>query len=314
MIKGLLLFRFKQFGRIIKEIGGGYLILLGIVALGFFTQVIDSLMRSESYWMGLIGALLIASIHFSRKDSGFLRKLEVNRSLLFSLEYLLLSIPLAIIFLFGGNIWAVLIQTIGVILVALLPNPEFEGKSLTSNLNFPFISKYTFEAVGYLRRYALLIGMIYIGCLAASKFIVFPMLMFILMGMFFIAFFEEVEGKELFEAIHFEGGILKKKSIQYIGLYLMLMTPFIISFLIFHIQYWYLLLIVIFGVSTLILFNIFYKYAHYTPYRKRVYNSTGNAMFILGILVPFFYPVTLLYLVHYWRKANKNIQHFYAAN
>jgi len=58
----------------------------------------------------------------------------------------------------------------------------------------------------------------------------------------------------------------------------LLMLPYIILFLILHLQYWYIMLAVLFLGSTLILFNIFYKYAHYSPHRRRVYNSMGCSL------------------------------------
>jgi len=56
-----------------------YLILLLVVCTGFFLGIIESLLRSTSEWMGLIGMMIVASIHFSRKDTNFLKKLEINR-------------------------------------------------------------------------------------------------------------------------------------------------------------------------------------------------------------------------------------------
>jgi hypothetical protein len=130
----------------------------------------------------------------------------------------------------------------------------------------------------------------------------------------FASFFDEVESKELFEVFHFQKGILTSKIKLYLGLYFLLMIPHILLFLILHFQYWYLLLAALFFGTTLILFNIFYRYAQFTPYRRRVYNSTANSLFVFSILIPFFYPVTLIYLLIYWLKARKNIRFYYAEN
>ena len=150
--------------------------------------------------------------------------------------------------------------------------------------------------------------------LGTGMFVAPGLLAALLISFTFAAFFDEVESKELFEVFHFKKGILKSKIKIYLGLYYLLLIPHILLFLLLHFQYWYLLLAALFLGTTLILFNIFYRYAQFTPYRRRVYNSTANSLFIFSILIPFFYPVTLIYLLIYWLKARKNIRFYYAEN
>ena len=88
MIPKILDFRLRQIGRMLKEVGAGYFILLLLVCFGFFMGLVNSLVKSQTPWMGLIGVLIAASIHFSRKDGSFLKKLEINRPKLYALEYL----------------------------------------------------------------------------------------------------------------------------------------------------------------------------------------------------------------------------------
>jgi hypothetical protein len=314
MIAKILDFRLRQIGRMLREIGIAYFLLLVFVCFGFFMGLIESVVRSQTMWMGLIGVVIASSIHFSRKDSGLLKMLEVKREKLYALEYIFMTTPLVIAFLGGSNFGAILVQTIGLIFLAFLPNPEITGSSFSNKLSFDFLPKATFEARSYLRQYIIPVGIFYITGLITSNYIAIPIVVVLLTSMFFTAFFDEVESKELFEAIHFKKGILSAKIQSYVGLYFLLLLPFIILFLFFHFKYWYLLLVALFVGSTVILFNIFYKYANYAPYRRRVYNSTVNAIFFGFAMVPFLYPVTLLYLIYYWRKAQNNIRLYYAEN
>ncbi len=314
MISRILDFRLRQIGRMLKEIGAVYFVLLVLVCFGFFMGLIESLVRSQSALTGLIGVMIIGSIHFGRKDAGFLKKIEVQRIRLYIFEYLLLTIPFVIAYLGGANFGAILVQTCGIIIIAFLPNPELEGKSFSNSLDFKFMPKAVFEAKSYFRRFIIPIGLMYVFGLIMSKYIVVPMLIILLMALFFTSFFDEVESKELFEAIHFRKGILTSKIKSYLGLFFFILLPYIIVFLIRHLEYWYILIAGLFLGSTVILFNIFYKYANFTPYRRRVYNSTVNAIFFGFSMIPFLYPVTLLYLIYYWLKARKNIRLYYAKN
>lgn len=312
MIGRILDFRLRQFGRILKEIGAGYFILLALVCFGFFMGIVETLVKNDSIWMGLVGAMIAASIHFSRKDLFFLKQLGISSKKLFFLEYLLLNIPLIAALVFGGNYLGVLILFISVFILSLIPTPEIEGKSFANSMDFNWLPGKVFEAKSYLRKFVFPLALVYLIGLLTAKFIAAPIVLILILALTFTGFFEEIENKDLFESMHFTGGILFNKCKQYLSLYLFLSLPFILLFLFFNMQYWYILLAALFIGSTLILFNIVYKYAHYSPYRKRVYNSTVNGIFIVFAIVPFTYPVTLLYLIYYWRKASINLKRYYA--
>jgi hypothetical protein len=236
----------------------------------------------------------------------------VNRRALYTWEYLLVTLPFSILFLLSGNWGAFLIQSLGIMGLALLPNLEVSKQSFGTKMDFRLFHKEAFEARSYFRRFFIPIGLLYIVGLITIKYTGIPIGIIILTALFFSSFFDEVENKDLFEAIHFRRGILTEKAIRYIGLFLLLTSPFIILFLVLHVEYWYILLAALFVGVKVILFNLLYKYAHFTPYRRRVYNSIANSMFFLAVLIPFFYPATLLFLVYYWRKARKNIKVYYA--
>jgi hypothetical protein len=308
----ILDFRLRQFWRILKSIGVAYFLLLIFVCIGFFLGLVDSVLQSTSPWVGLLGTIIVASIHFSRRDGGFLRLLGINRLKLYFWEYFLLLSPLTFLFLVGHNLGAIATQTIGLAIVAFLPNPELGGAHFANRLDFALLPKDAFELRSLLRKNLIILGLVYVGSLFVCQFTVVPITIVIILALLFVGLFDEVEGKALFEAVHFRGGILKRKILLYVGMFQLILLPQTILFLFFHLEYWYIILAVIFVCSTSIIFNVVYKYAQYAPYRRKVYNSMASSIFFGFALVPFLYPVTILYLFYYWRKARKNLRLFYA--
>lgn len=308
----ILVFRFRQIGRMIKHAGIGHLLFALLVVFGVLAQVISNVIHSESAGYGLVTVFFMGTLHLGRKDTGFLQQLPINRPLLYSLEYLLLSLPIAIAFAAGGNWGAVGLQTLGMIILAQLPVVHLSKSNWQHHLKLGFVPKRAFELRGLLRQRFLAYVFIYLLGLVLSFWVASALVFAILAGASAAALFDELEGKELFELLHGQGGILWVKTKLYLSLYFTLLLPYIALFLFFHLTYWYLLLAAIFLGMTVIVFNIVYKYAHYAPYRHRVHNDIVNAVFLMATLVPFLYPVTLIYILWYWRKAQQNIKSYYA--
>lgn len=303
----LLVFRIKQIQRLLQHAGLWYLLFVLVVAFGVVIGAINAVLHSESASFGLLGLLLVGNLHFSRKDTGFLQQIQINRPKLYCAEYLLLTVPIALAFLIGGNWGALGIQTLGIILLSFVPVVNFAGKNWQNRLKLSFIPLVAFELKSFLRQYFLIGVATYVLALGLSYFVAAALVFAIVLAASWAPLFDEVEGKDLFELFDEKGGILRAKLRIYLSLYLVLLIPHIALFLILHGVYWYLLLAAIFLGMTIIVFNIVYKYAHYSSYRRRIYNSMVNSVFLLATLVPFFYPITLLYLLWYWRKAQKNI-------
>lgn len=314
MISKLLVFRFRQLLRMLRGIGVVYLILVFVLLFGGIMGAIEQLVKSDAPALGLLGIFFVFFIHLNRKDIGFLSKLDIFTPKLFAAEYLISLLPLSLTFIFSENYGAAILQNAGLILISFIkPISGFSG-GFSSRLDFKMLFRQAFEARSYLRQFVIPLGLVYVFLLGTAMFVAPAILAAFFIAITFAAFFDEVESKELFEVFHFKKGILTSKIQTYLGLYFSLMIPHILLFLVLHFEYWYLLLAALFFGSTVILFNIFYRYAQFTPYRRRVYNSTANSFFIFSILVPFFYPVTLVYLLIYWRRARKNIQFYYAKN
>lgn len=314
MISKLLLFRFRQLYRMLREIGVFYLVFAFFLMFGLLMGALDQIVKSQSVAFGFLGILLGFFIHINRKDAAFLSMLSVFTPKLFAAEYLIGFFPLTLVFILSGNFGAAVFQNTGLLLCCFIKPLDHSTNTYVSDMDVKFLTLKAFEARSYIRQFFIPLVFVYVLLLTTAMFVAPALLAALLISFTFAAFFDEVEGKELFEVFHFRKGILTSKIQLYLGLYFLLLLPHILLFLILHLQYWYLLLAALFSGTSLILFSIFYRYAQFTPYRRRVYNSTAISLFIFSIIIPFFYPVTLIYLLIYWLKARKNIRFYYAEN
>ena len=88
-----------------------------------------------------------------------------------------------------------------------------------------------------------------------------------------------------------------------------LILPLISIFLVVNIRYWYVLAIFLIISAIIQTLSICLKYAFYEPGRT-INKSIFITVYALSIFVPFFVPVPLIMMVHYFRKAESNLNHF----
>ena len=118
MLNFILSLRIKQFFRGLTEIG----FIRVVIIIPFMAIIILGLMENllkRSLWemFGFL-ALILVSLHFNRKDKHFLKVLKNQRYAVFSMEYLMASLPFLIWF-FIENAWVQILATF--ILIGILP-------------------------------------------------------------------------------------------------------------------------------------------------------------------------------------------------
>ena len=314
MLKTILQFRLKQFWRLLKTIGWGLLIIALPLAFVMVMVILDLIRRHDPLLSGGVILVLLLSMHWNRKDGAWLNHLLKRPAQLFLIEYnaflLLLSIPVFLIF--GNWITPIMIH-FGGSLIAFLPILN-RSQSRKSGVSLNFIPVEAFELRTGFRKLFWAYVLLYIFGLVICKFVFGALVITILFGLLVTAFYDEVEPKELVENIHFKTDILKRKIWLHSLVLHGILSPHYILFLIFHTQYWWLLLTAILIAESFLLYALMYKYAHYLPNRKRVYNSTSLSIYSIGFIVPFFFPASLYSLISMWRKAIKRIHFFYADN
>ncbi len=150
-LRAYLLLRLRLLGRLLREIGGLRLAILGpilLVALG--RALLLAAPHPQWQWaVPLLTALGLASAHRQRVDVGFLATNAPNYWRWLAVEYALLALPIAALLLGFGDWGAAALGLVLAASVAALP-PAREGRSTRHRRRSLFRSE-AFEWVGGLR-------------------------------------------------------------------------------------------------------------------------------------------------------------------
>jgi hypothetical protein len=312
MVVTILQFRLKQLFRLLKSIGLGLLIIALPLAFVMVMIILDLIQKYDPFLSSGVILILILSMHFNRKDSVWLEHLFKHPYQLFLIEYNALLLPISILSFALLGVWkTALFVHVGASLISLIPSLNF-GQNKRNGYHLNWIPIEAFEMRIGVRRYFWILVGLYLFGLLTSTFIFGVLSITILFGLLAVSFYDELEPKEFIENIHFSTPLLTRKIVLHSLIFHTMLMPLYVLFLVFHAQYWWLLLTACFIAESFLLYAIFFKYAHYLPGQKKVYNSTAFSIFALGYLVPFFFPASLWSLISQWRKAVKRIQFFYA--
>lgn len=301
--------------RWIRELGFARIIILILLAAGVYNSLYN--MRSTPAGIAaiiLLGASIIYSIHFSRKDDFFLSSLNVNKKFLFALEYFLYSIPFIILILCSDKFYFTVILFI---LIVILVNVK-SGNSLKINFSsekslFP---SYAFEWIAGLRTNIIPIFIIYLLGLVFCFHISGGVLAIILLTLIFSSFFIENEQLLFIDAYKLNGKkFLFEKIIQSAKIFLSVIFPLALLHLAFFYERWYLITGVTFICLIIILASVLTKYAFYS---EDISNSKMNYI-INGVIVfsfvsvfymtgPFLFPLPFIMMVYLYKKASQNLK------
>ncbi len=301
--------------RWIRELGFVRIIILILLAAGVYNSLYN--MRSTPAGIAaiiLLGASIIYSIHFSRKDDFFLSSLNVNKKFLFALEYFLYSIPFIILILCSDKFYFIAILFI---LIVILVNVK-SGNSLKIYFSsekslFP---SYAFEWIAGLRTNIIPIFIIYLLGLVFCFHIAGGVLAIILLTLIFSSFFIENEQLLFIEAYKLKGKkFLFEKIIQSAKIFLAIIFPLVLLHLIFFYERWYLITGVTFICLIIILASLLTKYAFYS---EDISSSKMNYI-INGVIVfsfvsafymtgPFLFPLPFIMMVYLYKKASQNLK------
>ncbi len=292
---------------------GWILLLIGlplivILSLGIFAA------SEEGWHISLIFAAIVYGIHFSRNDRQHLISIGYEPRLVFLAEYLCLALLLGgINFLLVGNYLNLLVM----LAIGLLGgiSPQANLNQVKDKLFFPvnWIPYQCFEWRAGLRKNGWLVIMLLIpGLFFAHRSPAVTLVAIILINFISTSWYKDFETYELFIRYRQESLVLREKIGWQLVLSFLFMLPLAIFFLINFLSLWYILLVVIIFSFAINVFSICYKYAGYHPSRKRTESDLAVGIFSLCMFVPFFAPITLVYLTIYFFRAKKNIRIQYA--
>lgn len=305
--KTFLKFRFRQFGKIVREIPLPYLLVLGgmlfilIYGLSEFTKKPEGALLT-----GSVSLLLIGILHYQRGDYHFIQLVEERPSRIFCMDYSLLTLPICILEIISGYFWVALLLLCGCWGISKLKQPhQTIGRGTTPPR---FLPQEAFEWRAGIRKYGILLFTLY-GC--GYAFVWLPYLSFAflwLMTCITGEFFCQAEPLQILCVKELPARqFLSWKIKTYIRLYLLAIAPVCGLYTVFHPADWILSLVFLLLGSLNIILMILSKYAAYVPNTKIRAGQVGIGFSLLGIALPFLAPITLFLLLKKYPVASRNL-------
>jgi hypothetical protein len=305
-------FRIKQFFRSIREIGTPLFIILLIVTTGLTFKVLVFLSEVQGIEMAFFSFFIIASIHSTRKDSHFLKSLDVSRPLLFFAEYSMFLLPVSILLLFLGKMIPAIYWQLGMLPILFFPTGKLKNNKVAPLFNLDKISVKYFEIKLGSRKMFFTIVLLYFVALGCSFFIGTMILFSIFLLLILPTLIENFEPKEMIALEYEKGNFVKNKVVNHFLIFQIALLPHYLMFLFYHQEMWYLGLACFIGLGLGIIFNIVYKYASYRPNVPKMFSNSFQAIFLGTLLMPGFVIVSIGLIIYFWRKANNNLAYYYA--
>ena len=310
MISEIFKIRLKQLIRIIAEIGIIRTVVLFLI-LGFSLILMYTKLNEESYREIVIlsFAAIILLIHFKRKDKEFVNIYIGNPRILFFVEYLIISFPLIIAILYL-ELWIYAAAYLGsLIIIAII---KLKEKKLSINsLIQRLIPEENFEWKSGIRRNLFFaVGVWLIGFFTSFFIGSVPIVIFIL-GVIVLNFYEKFEPLAILIANEYNPReFLFRKLQNHLIIFSVLISPLILSFLIFSPQYYYIPLIEFISFCILIVYTILLKYSFYRPEgisgATQIFTMIGIACLFIPVLI----PIILLLSIKFLFKAINNLNYY----
>jgi len=308
MNKAILLFRFRQLWKIIKEIPLLYLIvilgMLGFAGIYLFSAIKD---KNAAIIISLIFLFLIFLIQDRRKDYRFMHIITEYPPKVFVLEYLLLGILLLIVLSIHGH-WIIAGSVfLGLVLIALKRQGNYHVKS---GFSLPGFVRYSlFEIRCGVRRYGLFLLIIY---LIAWGTLPFP---YVSLGVFWLLTLSLADMFGTSEPVNIlctpelpPAKFLHRKLKINLLAYLCVITPLCLAYLLVHPEAWWFSLYYLIAMTTNIALVITSKYAHYSPEEKIMGGQIAIIISFFCVTVPILYPLILFYLIKNYLAARRNLK------
>ena len=308
MVKQLLKIRWLQIKRMLRELGLLYFFLLLFAIAVLITQFLPAF--DNPILVMVLFLQIILSIHVSRKDAIFLGNALSNPRQLYWLEYGLLGI-FPLVYLIVQQEW--LLSSLLILGISVIPLLKFRFRGKRSLFSLPnqWLSKGNFEWKAGIRKSGLLLAFLQIASIIGLAYgIPFIWLIAGVGSLFIIVnFYKEFEPSLLIESQEKTAStFLWGKIQQHCASFFLLLLPLTISVIAFslpQVMYYAIFLLV----SSIILcaLNIT-KYAAYEPDSEA---STAYvfiyALFVGGIILPIFLPVSLFFIIRKYPAAISNL-------
>lgn len=318
MLLNILAFRIKYIIRFFKTVGLFYsafvLIFFGVVVSGIFSSYSLEKIKSidNGYYIAFtIGyILLLWVLHAQRRDVTFLTIALRKSTILFFIEYIILSIPLWIILVEAEQYLHILSSIVALFFIPLVPTPRWDSSNLWIKISKFFTKKVpakNFEWLGGLRSFWPLYILSYLITFLVDFKYAAVIVSFLLVAVIHPYFYQQ------FESVHFMRAqskspvkfLLHKIILHYKWNLFYLLPVLGISFFYFFdmIIVLALLLMPLLSIGWLVSYK-YYKYYHagYPNLGYKYIISIGA--FLSFLIIPF------IFILFSWKKITENIAYY----
>lgn len=313
--KAFLKFRFRQFGKIVRDIPVPYLVILTGMAVFLLCGIyafMDNL--TGAAMAGGCFLLLIWLLHLRRNDFHFIQLVEEKPQQVFFMDYWLLSVPVFILEIIRGYYWVGLGVWIGCWLISLQEQPV---RRVQKGFSPPrFIPEKAFEYRTGVRKYGWLMLVIYGSAYAGLSLPYVSLVSLWFLTCIMAEFFCYSEPTSILCAQELSANrFLHRKLNLYIRLYFIPMMPVCLLYTLLHPAHWWLAVLFVLLGNLNIALMVVSKYAAYLPNTRITGGQIAISISLFGILFPVLAPLTLLLLIKKYITARRNlIQYLYAYN
>nr|WP_319398342.1 hypothetical protein [uncultured Carboxylicivirga sp.] len=305
----ILLIRLKQLLRLLTGVGLLRLIVLtAIVAYVGFMVWIYSSQPDTSLFVSVAFIALMAFIQLKRSDRLFLKTHFVQYKYLLLAEYTLLAVPV-IVFLIIHQQWPALLPFTAIAgIIHIDTSIQFLGFNTRLHQLIPDDA---FEWKAGMRKQFLIIAPLWIIGLLGSFYVgTVPIVLFII-AIITNSFYERCEPLSILHIYELNPKrLIALKMKRQIQLYLTLAVPLAIAFIIFHTQYWYILIAELVLLIFLQIYIIANKYAFYEENQKSVAAQTFGGIGILCIVIPVLTPALWVLTIWFYFKSIKKLNFY----
>lgn len=266
--------------------------------------------KSFAYIITLTLVFICFGFQSVRKDKEFLFLHSENYHLNLYLEYSLLTFPFIVTSLFTPQWYCFPVLQI---FLFFIPYNKFTIKEKTFFKNISEIIPVTnFEWISGFRKSFTSITIIYLLALGFSWLKILPLFLLWFLTLTIISFYNECESLAMLrEKDRSAGNFLNKKLLTHIRYLMMLYFPVLIINTVFNSTFLALNILFMLSQAALLFFAICYKYSNYKPNQLLYVNNIVVTLVSLSAIIPVLLPLPVIMSVHYYFKANNNLNKYF---
>lgn len=305
MLLNLLKIRILQVIRTIGDAGILRATLLLVVLLPLLLVFVYQKVQAQGFNHVIAGVALVivATVHTRRKDYSLIHKLTEHTKLTFYAEYLVLSVPLLITFIAGGQHIHALSYSVLLAPIACI-KPQ-QRAMRTYSFVIGHIPQGMFEWQSGMRRNLIAMIALYTIGLAGVYHIAFAATSALFINVIAGSFNSEYEPRNVIETYGISARLLiGRKVVNHCKCFALLMLPLVAISLI-HTEHWLWVLAYFVAGINLQAATVLLKYAYYTPCKHSAMHEIAVAiMLLLTVLLPLSAVVLVANILLYFKSIN----------